>query len=397
MTELQWIILAADAAITLFASLNSLALGRLGRMKSQKRQPGIAYPPLTVVVTAHNQALELKKHLPALLLQDYPADFEVVVVDMASSDETIPMLEKMEEEYPCLRHTFTPLTARDISLERLALTLGIRSASYSWTILLHAGCRPASPYWLRRMGDAMLTSNDTRIVVAPVCPDQSDKADEYATLWRELLWLSYAARHGAYRTGECNVAYDRNLFMQHHGFASHSLLAGGATDIMVNHHSTKRNTAASIRPESHSLYPASQGEGCRRHVYGNAPPSQKPPSLQAPVRHGGNSIARKRGNGNGRLGMDGAARPMVAGGCRPAATAHPLGHIPQGIRAFGYGIGHPAATSAEPFTRLAYPLRRRAFVDTPQADGQQGLPQEICIKQPIKIHNAKYSLYRMVS
>lgn len=254
MTELQWIILAADAAITIFASLNSLALGRLGRMKSQKRQPGIAYPPLTVVVTAHNQALELKKHLPALLLQDYPADFEVVVVDMASSDETIPMLEKMEEEYPCLRHTFTPLTARDISLERLALTLGIRSASYSWTILLHAGCRPASPYWLRRMGDAMLTSNDTRIVVAPVCPDQSDKADEYATLWRELLWLSYAARHGAYRTGECNVAYDRNLFMQHHGFASHSLLAGGATDIMVNHHSTKRNTTASIRPESLILY-----------------------------------------------------------------------------------------------------------------------------------------------
>ena len=197
MIGLQWIIMAADAAITLSATLNSLALGRIGRMKSQKRPLGINYPPLTIVVTAHNQAEELRKHLPTLLLQDYPAEFEVVVVDMASTDETLPMLEKMEEEYPSLRHTFTPDTARDISLERLALTLGIRSASFPWTILLHAGCRPASPYWLRRMGEAMLKDNDTRIVVAPVCPDHSEKGDEYTTMWNELLWLSYAAKHGA--------------------------------------------------------------------------------------------------------------------------------------------------------------------------------------------------------
>ena len=254
MIGLQWIIMAADAAITLSATLNSLALGRIGRMKSQKRPLGINYPPLTIVVTAHNQAEELRKHLPTLLLQDYPSEFEVVVVDMASTDETLPMLEKMEEEYPSLRHTFTPDTARDISLERLALTLGIRSASFPWTILLHAGCRPASPYWLRRMGEAMLKDNDTRIVVAPVCPDHSEKGDEYTTMWNELLWLSYAAKHGAYRTGACNVAYRRDLFMQHHGFASHSLLAGGAIDIMVNHHSVSRNTAVTIRPESLMLY-----------------------------------------------------------------------------------------------------------------------------------------------
>ena len=84
MIGLQWIIMAADAAITLSATLNSLALGRIGRMKSQKRPLGINYPPLTIVVTAHNQAEELRKHLPTLLLQDYPAEFEVVVVDMAS-------------------------------------------------------------------------------------------------------------------------------------------------------------------------------------------------------------------------------------------------------------------------------------------------------------------------
>lgn len=254
MIELQWIILAADAVITLMATLNSLALGRIGRMKPSKRIQGMDYPSITIVVTAQNQAEELKKHLPTLLLQDYPAEFEVVVVDMASSDETIALLERMEMDFPMLRHTFTPVTARDISLERLALTLGIRSASYPWTILLHAGCRPVGPYWLRRLGEAMCKTNDTYIVLAPVCPDLSEKSNEYTTLWKEFLWLSYAAKHGAYRTGETNVAYKQELFMQHQGFASHTLLAGGAIDIMVNRYSNSRNTAVTIRPESLMLY-----------------------------------------------------------------------------------------------------------------------------------------------
>ncbi len=254
MIEPQWIILAADALITLSATLNSLALGRIGRMTPTKHTPNTGYPSITVVVSAHNQIEELKKHLPSLLLQDYPAPFEVVVVDMASDDGTCKMLERMEEDYPTLRHTFTPITARDISLERLALTLGIRSASYPWTILLQAGCRPVGPHWLRRMGESMTKESTTEIVVAPVCPAAAEKTDDYTPIWKELLWLSYAVKNAAYRTGQCNVAYKQQLFMRHQGFASHAQLAGGAIDIMVNQHSNATNTAVNIRPECMMLY-----------------------------------------------------------------------------------------------------------------------------------------------
>lgn len=260
MVDIHWIILAVDVAINIIAMLNSLALGRIGRMKPAKRPSGIVYPSLTIVVTAHNQAEELRKHLPTLLLQDYPSPYEVVVVDMASDDETVPILEHLEEKYPQLRHTFTPVTARDISLERLAMTLGIRAASYPWTILLQAGCRPVSPYWLRRMGEAILQKGGTDIVVAPVFHDLGNKGEEYISMWKEMLWLSYATKHGAYRTGQCNVAYRRELFMQHHGFASHALLDTGAIDIMVNHNSHAHNTNVTIRPESMILSTPS-GEG----------------------------------------------------------------------------------------------------------------------------------------
>ena len=259
MVEIQWIVLFADFIVTLCTILNSLVFGRIGRTKIAKMS-NTAHQPLSVIVTAHNQAEELRKHLPSLLLQNYPNNFEVIVVDMASDDETLPLLEKMEEEYPMLRHTFTPVSARDISMERLALTLGIRSASYEWVILLHAGCRPTSPYWLRRMSDAIHSKDDAKIVVAPVSPCLSDWKKEYTFLWNEMLWLSFAAKHGAYRTGQCNVAYNQNHFMQHNGFASHAQLACGAIDIMVNRNSTSQNTAAAIRPESVVLCPPIQNE-----------------------------------------------------------------------------------------------------------------------------------------
>ena len=110
--------------------------------------------PLTIVIPAHNQAEQLRRHLPAILNQDYE-EFEVVVVDIASTDDTRTFLEAMEQRYKYLRHTSTPASARDISLERLALTLGIRSAQHEWVVLTQADAEPASNQWLNRIASTI--------------------------------------------------------------------------------------------------------------------------------------------------------------------------------------------------------------------------------------------------
>ena len=98
--------------------------------------------PLTIVIPARNQADALRRHLPAVLSQDYDL-YDVIVVDMASADETLVLLEAMEMEYDHLRHLQTPPSARDISLERLALTLGIRAAQSEWVVITQADCEPS--------------------------------------------------------------------------------------------------------------------------------------------------------------------------------------------------------------------------------------------------------------
>jgi cellulose synthase/poly-beta-1,6-N-acetylglucosamine synthase-like glycosyltransferase len=211
-------------------------------------------PPVSIIITAHEQCDVLRRHLPAFLEQDYPADYEVIVVDMNSTDDTLPMLENLQRRNPNLHIVCLPDSARDVSPLRLALTLGIRSASNEWLVLSKADCIPASSHWLSHMISTCEARPETQIVLG-----QSRFVDGHG--WHGLrcrffrarqqwLHLYYAKRNGAYRCDGTNLCYRRSLFFEHRGFADHANLLAGATDIMVNHHSTARNTAVCTDPEA---------------------------------------------------------------------------------------------------------------------------------------------------
>jgi cellulose synthase/poly-beta-1,6-N-acetylglucosamine synthase-like glycosyltransferase len=64
-------------------------------------------PPVSIIVCAQDKADDLLKHLPFLLDQDYP-DYQVVVVNAASSDHTEDVLQSFESNSR-LYHTFLPV------------------------------------------------------------------------------------------------------------------------------------------------------------------------------------------------------------------------------------------------------------------------------------------------
>lgn len=210
-------------------------------------------PALSVIVTTHDQEVELKKHLPLILGQIYPR-FEVIVVDMNSSDNTRKLLEDMEADNLTLRHTFTPATGRDISRERLAITLGVKAATNEWFVLTKADCCPISHLWLRRIGEAIANHRSAEMVLGytrynKVVGHKARKIS-FERTWTALFNLGFAEQHGAYRADGTNMAYRKTLFNAHQGFASGSNLLEGATDIMVNQNSTKHNTTTCLHPDA---------------------------------------------------------------------------------------------------------------------------------------------------
>lgn len=209
--------------------------------------------PLSIVIPAHNQARELRCHLPRILEQDFD-DFEVIVVDVASTDETKDVLELLELSHPRLRHTHTPASARDISLERLALSLGFRTARHEWVVLTRADCEPASPHWLERISE--VASSDKSIILGAA------KYDEQHHTWFDTK-VSYFRIHNtianlrhiqdgypAVRSDECNMAIRRSLFLETDGFGRHINLLTGAAELLVNSLSTSTNTAVVTSPEA---------------------------------------------------------------------------------------------------------------------------------------------------
>ncbi|MCR5179919.1 MAG: glycosyltransferase [Bacteroidaceae bacterium] len=200
----------------------------------------------SIIITAHNQAPELRKHLPAILDQFFD-DFEVIVVDIASVDETKDVLENLERNYLNLRHTHTPSSARDISLERLALNIGIRSAKYDWIVITHPDCHPTTPYWLQALATHIREDHDILLGAAKYDEDSTECYCQKASFFR--LWHTLAnihhilGGHVAVRADGCNMALRRDLFLRSDCFSEHLNLLTGTEELLINQLSNGRNTS----------------------------------------------------------------------------------------------------------------------------------------------------------
>lgn len=198
---------------------------------------------ISLLIIAHEEHEKLSLHLPALLSQE-GAVYEVVVVDMNSEDDTLVLLKSLEEHYPHLQHLSLPVSARDISRERLALHLGMRAAKFSHVLVLNAGIEAPSPHWLADIENRWRTDCD--IMLIPTQRTRSKRLGDYFTAgheaWRNKLHQRQALRKNIFRAGTAIVGLNKEIFLTHNSPAKHLALKTGALDIFVSHVANRYNT-----------------------------------------------------------------------------------------------------------------------------------------------------------
>jgi len=221
---------------------------------------GEGLPRLSVIIPACNQDYLLRQNLPAVLEQDYP-DFEVIVVDDNSTDETADILQQLQYRYPRLRTTFVPPTSRRISHRKLALTLGIKAATGDWLVFTDADCRPAGNLWLRSLVGqssdhcSLITDNSNCDAVVGFTGVETSRGlgalvRRFDTQLRGLRLLGLAARGRAHMAYGTNMMYRRSIFFDAKGYSSHLNLERGDDDIFVNEHIAPRRIRAAVTPEA---------------------------------------------------------------------------------------------------------------------------------------------------
>ena len=201
------------------------------------------FSPLSVIICARNEADNLRKILPTILEQDYP-QFEVIVINDASTDETADVLGIFEEKYPNLYHSFTPESARYISHKKLALTLGIKASKHDWLVFTETNCIPASNQWLKLM--ARNFTSQTQIVLGYSGYDRTKgwfhKRVAFDALFQSLRYLGFALAGKPYMGIGRNLAYRKELFFKQKGYSSYLNLQRGEDDLFINQIATTENT-----------------------------------------------------------------------------------------------------------------------------------------------------------
>ena len=216
--------------------------------------PRIKRAPVSVIICAKNEEKNLAKNLPLVLEQDYP-DYEVIVVNHASSDKTGDVLRDLSKKYPHLRHTGIMDNTHISKGKKLALTVGIKASRHEWLLLTDADCAPAGNKWLSSMQRNF--SRDTGIVLGYGGYKRSggllNLIIRYDSFFIGLQYLSFALSGIPYMGVGRNLAYRRDIFFRNKGFASHYELASGDDDLFINEVVKGTATKIEIREESHTL------------------------------------------------------------------------------------------------------------------------------------------------
>jgi glycosyltransferase involved in cell wall biosynthesis len=211
--------------------------------------------PVSVIICARDEADNLAKNLPGILVQDYKTTHEIIVVNDNSTDETKYVIDEYKKSFKNLVNIELTQEAKLIMGKKFPLSMGIKSAKYETLILTDADCVPASEFWVEHVQQAY--HDNTEVVLGYGAyhkkPGLLNKLIRFETFHSALQYFSYALAGIPYMGVGRNLSYKREVFMRNKGFSSMNMIPSGDDDLFINKVANKHNTAIMIDPASHTL------------------------------------------------------------------------------------------------------------------------------------------------
>ena len=227
-------------------------MGFFGRFAFyKKKELTVNTPPASIIICARNEEDNLIEFLPLIFAQDYP-DFEVVVVNDCSFDNTADILEELEYKHSNLKVVTIKESQNHAHGKKIALMMGIKGATHEHLLLTDADCKPNSKDWLFNMMQHF--TNETEIVLGYGAYEKQkgflNKIIRFDTFMIALQYLSFSLAGKTYMGIGRNLAYKKSLFFKMKGFASHYHIDSGDDDLFVNEAATKQNSKIEVSIDS---------------------------------------------------------------------------------------------------------------------------------------------------
>ncbi|PCH91119.1 MAG: hypothetical protein COB85_09540 [Bacteroidetes bacterium] len=219
---------------------------KLGEYKSPDNDRE-TWPSVSIVICAKNEELNLNLHLSGILEQNY-FDFEVIVVNDDSSDNTSKVLLTFQNRYTNLKVVTVSSSENASGGKKEALTIGIASATHDVLLLTDADCSPVGSNWIKNMVRNLSAEKDVVLGYSPFQREDGilNLVQRYDIFNTALQYLSFALNGNPYMGVGRNLAYRKALFVENKGFSSHGHIVSGDDDLFISEVATAENIVVEI-------------------------------------------------------------------------------------------------------------------------------------------------------
>lgn len=224
---------------------------------SWHRQSSISYssyrPPLSVIISAHNEADNLPALLKDLCHQSYQ-NTEIIIVLDRCTDESQEILENWIAQYPQIRYLSISQTAEGWASKKWALTQGIDLAQHEWLVLTDADCRMGSN-WLKEIAASLQEDHDLYLGISmyQVAPGILNLLIRFETWYTAFQYIGWAGLGMVYMGVGRNLVYRKSLFQANRGFEAFKDRLSGDDDLLVNAYARPKKTGTIIRREGQTV------------------------------------------------------------------------------------------------------------------------------------------------
>lgn len=207
---------------------------------------------VSVIVCAKNEAENLKTLVPLLVAQKHP-NFEIVLINDASYDNTLDVIEAFAEKHQNIKIVNVENNEAFWGNKKYALTLGIKASKHDYLLFTDADCQPLSTEWISEM-TAHFTNKKTIALgygaYHKIKGSFLNKLIRFETLLTAMQYLSFAKLGLPYMAVGRNLAYTKDTFFKANGFVNHMKIRSGDDDLFVNEVATSKNTTVCYTPKS---------------------------------------------------------------------------------------------------------------------------------------------------
>jgi len=205
--------------------------------------------PVSILLSVRNEEERIEQLLLRLLDQQYQ-EYEIVVVDNFSEDNTLTIIGALAKKYPRIK--FSALSQDLRFSEKMVVNLALKAAHYDWVIFLSPEAGGISPDFLKKINNEVVDAGSIALNYMNYAPQKGF----YNTWCRVERFYSFVSSAAYSLSGitiffqQNNVLFPKQIYFESAGFKGRMNDDFANMELLFNK-GKKNNVVVSFDPDTH--------------------------------------------------------------------------------------------------------------------------------------------------